>query len=110
MSPWPTSRPRAALEDEEADAPLVGDAPRIVVLEELEDDLEAALQQASAGVRAATALEQAGADPAQREAVLTPPPLEVAPLEATDERDDELLFVAVIALFCSTCSSSATGT
>jgi len=38
------------------------------------------------------------------------PPLEVAPLEATDERDDELLFVAVIALFCSTCSSSATGT
>jgi ABC-2 type transport system permease protein len=30
---------RAALEDEEADAALVGDTPRVVVLEELEDEL-----------------------------------------------------------------------
>ena len=90
---------RAALEDDEADAALVGDPPRIVVVEELEDDLEAALQQASAGVRAAAALEQAGADAAQREAVLAPPPLDVAPLEATDAGDDELLIVTFIALF-----------
>lgn len=90
---------RAALEDEEADAALVGDAPRIVVVEELEDDLETALQQASAGVRAATALEQAGADAEQRQAVLAPPPLEVAPLEPTDKGDDELLIITFIALF-----------
>lgn len=91
---------RVALEDERADAALVGDTPRIVVLEELEDDLEAALQQASAGVRAAAALELAGADAAQRQAVLAPPPLEVQAVEATDdEGGDELAIVAFVALF-----------
>lgn len=90
---------RAALEEEEAAAALVGDTPRIVVLEELDDDLEAALQQASAGVRAAAALELAGADAAQREAVLAPPPLEVAALEEAGGEGDELAVVAFIALF-----------
>ena len=90
---------RAALEAEEDDAALVGDTPRVVVLEELEDDLEAALQQASAGVRAAGALEMAGADAAQRQAVLAPAPLEVAAVEAADDEDDEVAIVAFIALF-----------
>lgn len=90
---------RAALDDDQADAALVGDTPRIVVLEELEDDLEAALQQASAGVRAAAALEMAGADAAQREAVLAPAPLEVAAVEAADDDGDEVAIVAFIALF-----------
>jgi ABC-2 type transport system permease protein len=83
---------RPALEDETLDAALTDG--RIVSVEEPEDELVTLLQGASARVRAAGALEDAGVTGSQAEEVLRPQPLEVSTLEPVDEGADARAAVA----------------
>ncbi|MDQ3849271.1 MAG: ABC transporter permease [Actinomycetota bacterium] len=86
--------------DGDADVALVGPQPTIVVRTSLSDDVAKLLQQASAAVRADAALARAGVEPANRRAVLAPPPLPVRKLEpGGSEQTQGLAFIAVLLLF-----------
>lgn len=83
--------------DGEADAALVGSAPAVLVRSELSDDLGAVLRQGAAALRTQAALADAGLDPAERQAALSPPPLDVTELDPN--RNDQAQGFATIALF-----------
>ncbi len=90
-----------ALDDGDVDAVVV-DGQRILVKDELADDLGLLLQGASAAVRARAALDAAGLDPARAEQVLSPAPLPVDGVSSSAESDDErsaLAFVGVLLLY-----------
>jgi ABC-2 type transport system permease protein len=89
-----------ALRDGDLDAVVV-DGRRIVSDEEVPDDLEAAIQLASAEARSRAALEAAGLGAAQAEAILAPPPLPATTLapQDEDEGDGGIALVAVIVLY-----------
>jgi ABC-2 type transport system permease protein len=83
--------------DGDADAALIGDAPRVLVRSSLDGDLEAVLRQAAAAVRTDAALDQAGLSDAQRQAILSPPPLDVVELDPG--RNDQAQGFATVAIF-----------
>ena len=91
---------RAMVEEGDADAALVGDGPRIIVQDELDDSLAGALQNASAALRTDAALAREGLDEAARRAALSSPPL---PMTRLDEHGDDqaqgLALIAVLLLF-----------
>jgi ABC-2 type transport system permease protein len=89
-----------AVRDGDVDAAIVGDS-RILVEEKVSDELEVRLQTASASVRAASALADAGLEPARARAILSPAPLRVDALEPRAENGgaEGLAFVAVIVLY-----------
>lgn len=89
-----------ALRDGDLDAIVVG-GRRIVSEDDLSDELEAAIQAASAEARATAALEAEGLEAAQVEAILRPPPLATARLAPgnEDEGDSGIALVAVIVLY-----------
>jgi ABC-2 type transport system permease protein len=91
-----------ALDDEDVDA-VVLDGDRILVRDEVDDDLGLALQQASAAARARAALSEAGVEGEAAQAVLAPAPLPVEGVQPDDaQRDDErrgLAFVGVLLLY-----------
>ena len=81
---------------------MVVDGQRILVADELADDLGLLLQGVSAAARARAALAAAGLDPEQAEQALAPPPLPVDGVSASAESDDErsaLAFVGVLLLY-----------
>jgi ABC-2 type transport system permease protein len=89
-----------AVRDGSVDAAIVGDS-RIVVKEELSDDLQVRLQGASGAVRAQAALAAEGVNPEQTQAILAPAPLPVESLEPKQEGDgnEGFAFVAVVLLY-----------
>lgn len=90
-----------AVLDGDVEAAIVGDS-RIVVKDDLSNDLGVRLQAASAAVRAEAALEQAGLAGEEARSILAPAPLPVEELEP-DEDDsgptDTFALVAVIVLY-----------
>jgi ABC-2 type transport system permease protein len=88
---------RRLVRDGDADAALVGAAPDVLVRTSLGDDLGAVLRQGAAAVRTDAALAQAGLDPAQRQAALSPPPLDVVALQPG--RNDQAQGFATVAVF-----------
>ena len=90
----------AGLEDGSLDAVLTGSELRSQ--EDPDDELVAFVQAANREVRAAEALDQAGVSGAEAQRALSPPPLEVATVEAVDPDEDSLAgftFFVVIALY-----------
>ncbi len=83
--------------DGDTDAALVGDGPEVLVRTSLDDDLGAVLRQGAASVRSEAALAQAGLDPAQRQAALSPPPLDLTELDPG--RNDQAQAFATVAIF-----------
>jgi ABC-2 type transport system permease protein len=91
---------RAELDDGSLDAVVSGDEIR--AKDDPPDELVTLLQAANRQVRAAQALEQAGASAAEAREVLAPPPLAVSTIEPVDEDEDEkagLTFFIVIVLY-----------
>jgi ABC-2 type transport system permease protein len=88
---------RRAVLDGDVGAALVGDGPRVLVRSDLDGDLGAVLRQATAAVRTGAALDQAGLDAAQRQAILSPPPLDVVELDPG--RNDQAQGFATVAIF-----------
>jgi ABC-2 type transport system permease protein len=88
-----------ALRDGDLDAVVV-EGRRILSEEDVSDELEAAIQGASVEARARAALEDAGLDETQAEAILRPPLLATDTLEPEDEGGDSgVALVAVIVLY-----------
>ncbi len=88
---------RSRVLDGDTDAALVGERPDVLVRTSLGDDLGAVLRQGAAAVRTDAALAQAGLDPAQRRAALSPPPLAVVELDPG--RNDQAQGFATVAVF-----------
>jgi ABC-2 type transport system permease protein len=91
---------RAGLEDGSLDAVLTGSELRSQ--EDPPDELLTLVQAANREIRAAEALEQAGVTGAEARRALSPPPLEVATVEAVDPDEDSLAgftFFIVLALY-----------
>lgn len=82
-----------AVRDEEVDAAVVGGG-RLLVLEELPDSLEQALQEGARRARGARLLEQEGVSERQAERALGPPPLPVAVLDEDAGERDEREYIA----------------
>jgi ABC-2 type transport system permease protein len=86
--------------DGDADAALVGERPRIVVQDDLDESLAGALQNASAALRIDAALARQGLDEAERRAALASSPLGVTRLdERGDDQAQGLALIAVLLLF-----------
>lgn len=89
-----------ALRDGDLDAVVVR-GREILSKDGIPDELEAAIQGASAEARARAALAAAGLDPAQTEVILRPPPLATGTLSAEGDGggDSGVALVAVIVLY-----------
>jgi ABC-2 type transport system permease protein len=90
----------AALRDGDVDVVLTRGGIRAE--EDPDDELVETLQAANRQVQTAAALQRAGLSPQQQRAALSPPPLRVTTLEATDpDRDAKsgFAFIAVLVLF-----------
>lgn len=83
---------------EELDAAVV-DGRRLVVLEELPESLEQALQEGARRARGARVLEQEGVSGEAAERALAPPPLPVAALDMDADERDEREFIAFAITF-----------
>lgn len=82
-----------AVRDDEVDAAVV-DGRRLVVLEELPESLEQALQEGGRRSRGARLLEQEGVSGEGAERALAPPPLPVSALDEDAGERDEREFIA----------------
>jgi ABC-2 type transport system permease protein len=99
VEPAPSAQAaRAAVREGSADIALAGTPPRIVVEDELDDDVGALIQQAAARQRAAAALAARGLDARERRAVLEPDPLPVDALAPDDGDGDEAVGLAAVAV------------
>jgi len=92
---------RERVESDDVDVALVGDGT-VVVREELDGSLGAAVQQAHRVVRSTERLREAGIDPATVERAGTVPALRVDAIDPPDERAEErerVAFVGTIVLY-----------
>lgn len=89
---------RAAVEDEDVDAAVVGGA--VVSRESPDEELDQALQAGARQVRAGQALSSAGVGESEARKALNPPPLRVETIEASKGKGAEgVAFVAAILLY-----------
>lgn len=90
---------RRMLDAGDADVALLGDGKRIAAAGGAPDGAITAVQAASRGRRALAALRRSGADPADAQRILAPPPLAVTKLDQDADARTGFAFVALIIMY-----------